>query len=519
MAARRDEWLSRAEAKRPEDVAELLASLRDTSIPKLEQRLLALTHFPVTPAIGDAAADFLNEFPLKMAETLTLAAVAVGLVVIHGSRSVKRDVKVLERLAPWRAVVVDALLKMHSPPRQLVDLDERLAVLSDGAGTKITAKAAALIDVARDARIAEAAAMLLERPPVKFDAANAYFTIAALLLVVHGGPAQRRAVTTISSKLTQLSWLERVLSDDAAPASTKKPKRESEDDFLKLIAEDPSDDSRVAVFTDWLLERGDPRGEFNVLQRAGKSGATLQKKHEKQWLRSLARGARRASTVFRNGLPREVFIYLQRAADVPLADDPVLATLESLEIDAYLPVEPLLTSPMLKSLTTLVIAQKHLGLAPESLRKQLTTLGLRQTRSTDEAPLDALALTPNATTLKLVADWRTPEKLNALPKRITALDVEVMFPAPWFVFIDRVAKLDVRPANARDSEDGKRRVHFHFENGRLTNVSCESTPDAGALDVFFFEPLATLKPEQRTGAVANVKFTPAQKKRFDSLCG
>ncbi|MGV3619629.1 MAG: TIGR02996 domain-containing protein [Archangium sp.] len=520
MAARRDEWLSRAEAKRPDDVEELLASLRDTSVPKLEHRLVALTHFPVTPAIGDAAAEFLNDFPLKVAENLTLAAVAVGLVVLHGSTKVKRDVKVLERLAPWRAQVVDALARLKAPRKSLEDLDARLAVLSEGAGTKITAKAAELIDVTRDARIAEAAVKLLERPPVKFDAANAYFTVAALLLVAHGGPAQKNAAVKVAEKLVQLSWLERALPDDDANASVKRQPAQREDDFLSLIAEAPKDETRVAVFADWLLERGDPRGDFIVQQRAGKSGAALQKKHEKQWLRSLGRGAKRGATVFRGGLPREVFLFLMRPADVPLPDDPVLATLEALELVSYLPVEPLLTSPLLTSLKALTATHAHLAAAAPSVLKQLHTIGIRaQGASSNEKPLETLALAPNATTLKLVVDWREPEHLEPLPDRITALDVEAMYPAPWFFFAERLETLDVRPAYAHESEDGKRRVHFHFEKGKLTRVSCDARPDERSLELFFFEPLQSLTRAQRRGAVADVKFTPEQQARFDSLCG
>lgn len=523
MAARRDEWLSRAEAKRPDDVAELLATLRDTSVPKLEQRLMSLTHFPRTPAIGDAAVAFLNDFPVKVAENLTLAAVAVGLVVIHGAKpsALKRDVTVLERLAPWRTQVLDALrttLEVRATPstKRLENLDTKLAALPDGPGTKVTLKAAELLGVVRDARIGEAAASLLQRPPVKFDAANAYFTTAALLLSVHGGPAQRDVATALTSKLPQLSWLERTLPNDDATASTKTVTHTSEEDFLRLIAEDPSDESRVAVFTDWLLERGDPRGEFNALQRAGKTSATLQKKHEKQWLRSLGRAARRGSTVFRGGLPREVELLIMNAADVPLANEPVLATIESLEFVSYQPTNALLESPMLKSLTTLVTSPGQLAQAPTSLRAKLRTVGIR---GDTVGFIDVDTFAPNATTLRLVDDWQVPERLRALPKRITHLDVQTSRPASWFAFASQLKTLDVRPAYWRQSEDGKRRVQFHFEDGRLTRIDCDGAPDERALETFCFEPLQTLKPAQRRGAVSNVKFKAAQQARFDSLCG
>lgn len=519
MAAKRDEWLSRAQAQRAEDVDDLLTTLRDTSVPGLERRLLSLTHFPRSPAIGDAAATFLNELPLKVAENLTLAAVAVGLVVVHGTRDVtlRRDVNVLPRLAPWRAQVVAALLKAVHRTRTTAthDLDARLAVLAEGPGTKVTSKAAALLEFPRDARIAEAAATLLERPPVKVDAANAYVTVAALLLSVHGGPAQRDVVRRLTAKLPQLSWLERALPDDDATASPKPSPQRTEADFLGFIAEDPSDDARVAAFADWLLERGDPRGDFIAQQRAGKAAATLQKKHEKRWLASLGRGARRGATVFRGGLPREVSLAMQQPADVPLADDPVLATIEAMEVVAYVPVDAFLASPMLKSLRTLVLAQKHLTLVGRDARLRLTTLGLRG----DGQPLDALALTPNVTTLKLIDDWREPSTLRALPSRITALDAEAMFPAPWFTFAARVATLVVRPAHSRETAEGRRRVQFHFERGRLVRLHSAATPDEDELETFCFGPLATLTPAQRRGAVADVDFTPKQATRFAALCG
>ena len=63
------------------------------------------------------------------------------------------------------------------------------------------------------------------------------------------------------------------------------------DDFLQDIARSPDDDALKRVFADWLLERGEPRGEFMALQLKEQRTdeelsreALLLKAHVKQWL-------------------------------------------------------------------------------------------------------------------------------------------------------------------------------------------------------------------------------------------
>lgn len=63
------------------------------------------------------------------------------------------------------------------------------------------------------------------------------------------------------------------------------------DDFLREIAASPEDDGLKAVFSDWLLERGDPRGELIALQLKARPSdedlsrvALLIKKHADRWL-------------------------------------------------------------------------------------------------------------------------------------------------------------------------------------------------------------------------------------------
>jgi uncharacterized protein (TIGR02996 family) len=63
------------------------------------------------------------------------------------------------------------------------------------------------------------------------------------------------------------------------------------DDFLAEIAAKPDDDGLKRVFADWLLERGDVRGELMALQLKGERTdeelareALLLKRHVKRWL-------------------------------------------------------------------------------------------------------------------------------------------------------------------------------------------------------------------------------------------
>jgi uncharacterized protein (TIGR02996 family) len=75
------------------------------------------------------------------------------------------------------------------------------------------------------------------------------------------------------------------------------------EDFLQEIAARPDDDALKGVYADWLLEQGDPRGEFIALQLKGQRSdeersreATLIKQYADRWI------------------PDEIFINLERTS-------------------------------------------------------------------------------------------------------------------------------------------------------------------------------------------------------------
>jgi uncharacterized protein (TIGR02996 family) len=84
--------------------------------------------------------------------------------------------------------------------------------------------------------------------------------------------------------------------------TTPKPPSSKEEAFERALADDPNDLATAGVYGDYLAEKGDPRGEFMLVQIAledesrspadrselKKREASLLKKHEKEWLGPLA---------------------------------------------------------------------------------------------------------------------------------------------------------------------------------------------------------------------------------------
>jgi len=107
-----------------------------------------------------------------------------------------------------------------------------------------------------------------------------------------------------------------------------------DDLFAAVYAEPDSDEPRV-VLADYLIEQGDPRGEFIAKQLAGDDAGAeaLLATHGRVWLGSLRPFTHRAQ--FRRGFPArlELGVITSRAIGVDaLAADPALATIEDLLI-------------------------------------------------------------------------------------------------------------------------------------------------------------------------------------------
>ncbi|MFT3712787.1 MAG: hypothetical protein QM817_34480 [Archangium sp.] len=462
----------------------------ELSAPKMEAHFLDLTRAPRDAVHAKTAVEFFTKFPIRFREQLGTAAAATGVAWLHGAKGTAfaklKSPKAPNELVPvWHARVTRALQlalgprakwsskkadatplptkKFHEAWLERAEhvhrdeLDSLLETFANGPATQVAERAVMLAAFPVDARIADAAANFILRPSINASAEASVFTVCALLLCVHGNRSHRKTAEHLSSTVPSLIWLERALPDVegvVAPAPTR-PKTNApsnETDFLKLIAQAPGDDARVATFMDWLLEKNDPRGTFLSLQRSGstKGVATLLKKHEKTWLGSLAKGALKGRTVYRGGFAREVTLRCGRPADVPLADEPLLALLESLDVHGgtNLPIPEWLSAAKFPSLRRLISAPWIFARVPDSVLTPLDTLGVEGNfvKKPDELLAVLTRPLPNLRTLELVGDWREGAAEVARVKTLTRIVVETHQPELW----SSLPKVELREAHFRD---------------------------------------------------------------------
>jgi uncharacterized protein (TIGR02996 family) len=108
--------------------------------------------------------------------------------------------------------------------------------------------------------------------------------------------------------------------------------------LLADIYANPTDDAARFVYADWLLERGDPRGEFITLQlkkdpdkASLKRERELLKAHKKEWLGRLV-NVTGGDLIFRRGFLAEATVKFRHQRDVEQYGSlPEWATLEKLE--------------------------------------------------------------------------------------------------------------------------------------------------------------------------------------------
>ena len=165
----------------------------------------------------------------------------------------------------------------------------------------------------------------------------------------------------------------------------------SADDFLSDIAANPDDDELKAVFADWLVERGDPRGEFMASQLKRERSdedlsreALLSRTHMRQWLpdevlinlvpssivfeKGVFAGARvsvRSASALTASLPHPVWSTVRALANAPLELTARCRVLEELtEVDELALVGlARAAAPALPRLRTLGVTGTPMGLA------------------------------------------------------------------------------------------------------------------------------------------------------------
>jgi uncharacterized protein (TIGR02996 family) len=164
---------------------------------------------------------------------------------------------------------------------------------------------------------------------------------------------------------------------------------QSEEEFLKALAERPNDRALRLVFCDWLLERGDPRGEaMSLFEKGTLSGAErrrlekLQEANARKWLGPLADAMVPESCRFAGGLLHTVRFIANLAPEryAQLTGEMRLATVQSLAIDpgrVAAQVAGFLADPVLGRVVSLatdiasLLGAERLAFAPQRLEVAL----------------------------------------------------------------------------------------------------------------------------------------------------
>lgn len=173
----------------------------------------------------------------------------------------------------------------------------------------------------------------------------------------------------------------------AGQSSTEKTRKRSGKELLELVWANPTDSGVRAVYGDWLVEQGDPRGELIALQLAPpteKSPRRIQlliEKHWKQWLGPLADWFRVAPR-FELGFPVTGTVGEPSHDDgrerlVPLLERPEWSTFRELAMpwDLVPPAE-VVTLPRFKALIGLHQLEPQFIPALAATKPAVTTLAL-----------------------------------------------------------------------------------------------------------------------------------------------
>lgn len=137
------------------------------------------------------------------------------------------------------------------------------------------------------------------------------------------------------------------------------------DPLLAAIFAKPQVDEHRRVYADWLCERGDPRGEFILLQLAEHDGLgnqdtrarmqSLRRRHAKDWLGPLDHVVQRKSVEFERGFPVRARCKPRVRKPLRHFDEPSWATFEHLED----PPLALLLRPGLSALHSISLHRDH----------------------------------------------------------------------------------------------------------------------------------------------------------------
>jgi uncharacterized protein (TIGR02996 family) len=186
---------------------------------------------------------------------------------------------------------------------------------------------------------------------------------------------ERRAIAPVDE--TALAAAEAYFAGDIARASADTDRGAA---LLAAVYEAPDDDGPRAVYADWLVERGDKRGEFIALQLARGDGEPtkrereLEKEHGRAWAGELGKAFGLHDLVFDRGFFAGGPLHKEELAR--LRDDPaarLVTTLRSFDAPETV-LAALAHLPSLRDLTTTDAVVAALAKRGEPL--QLTTLAV-----------------------------------------------------------------------------------------------------------------------------------------------
>ena len=379
------QWLDVANQRRAVDVPRLLDGLQHPPWTRFRERLARLALFPDDPRICLALAAFVEALPVRSSI----------------------------EAAGWREVF--RLLERGGDSRCLARLDRWQY---SSAGTAI-----------EDEVIRPEVARIRERlsPPAAVVAAPVLERLEVALAALSSGPPPTPEQLQV------------------APA----PSPRSEAELLAAVHAAPDDDAPRLVFADWLLERGDDRGELITLQFQSAAGsatpaqakqeARLLKSHLEEWLGALEPVIVRKSVRFEKGFLAAAATDFRTPTQIAeLVKHPGWSTLRELQDDG-----PLLDGGRLPALRAVTAWLSLARAAQVATRAQplprLESLRVARGPAADEARarLARGESVPALSSLELMPEaqdelrWLVGTPLAARLRRLVVHDEGLTFRAWW----------------------------------------------------------------------------------------
>jgi uncharacterized protein (TIGR02996 family) len=298
-----------------------------------------------------------------------------------------------------------------------------------------------------------------------------------------------------------------VASKPAGPADERS--------FVAWIAEAPDDRARRSVYADWLAGRGDPRGELMALQLASggdapspataKRVASLLKKHQKAWLRPIARNLLRSvysrhrhEPVFEDGMLSAVQLDLSKSAPKP--DEPLLVGLRKLVVLGGNSGQALklMASPLLSGLRDLESSIPLAAALHPAAKARLHTLNVRIHSRSELATLSSIEL-PALRSFGMFDGYGLdlqPEEIFALPltRRLETLSINPSNdPGAWLASAHAAGlrSLELRAHLGT-------RFHFTLEPEPSLLIVLDQELDELTGHRWLVEALMTVPPDVRT---------------------